>query len=597
MPGLQEFIHKLEEGEGAAVLRKAMAVLLLLVVGIVYDLRVARNFATEEAMDTAQLARNISEGKGFVTDYVRPFDLYVIGKHKEGNVRLEAHPDLHHPPLYPVLLGGLMKVLPFNYDVANTQMRHFSRYQPEMLIMIFNQVLFLLNAILLFRLAKRLFDPQVAWFAVAAFFGTELFWRFTTAAVGTQLSILLVLAIIWLLARFDEEQTGETPNEKKLLIFGALAGLMLGLLFLNRYALAVLLLPSLVFLAFGKKIRIMPAAACGIVFLAAAAPWMVRNVAVSGNPLAVAGYAIYAKSGFFEEQDLHRTMDAAYGLQQASFRGIARKFVTAARDILTESKTGARWLMGLFLIGMLAPFRREGLNRLRFWVLGSWIMVFAMQALTKSHLSDGVGGVTTENLLVVLTPLIFVFAVALFFILLDQMSVPFPQVKILVQGLFLIAVSAGLLLQLLPPKTFPVVYPPYHPPLLQQVSRWAGDNELLMSDIPWAVAWYGDRQVMGLTMSGKVVTGQRPVPAPGKDFYAVNDDIKTVSGIILSPKFMDSPYGSGILEDSAGWGRIVLQSLTVGEVPKGFPLKASRGDLLPSHFVLFDWERWRGKKQ
>jgi hypothetical protein len=52
-----------------------------------YDLRAYRNFSTPEAMDSAQLARNISEGKGYTTMFIRPFSLYLVQQHNEAAAR------------------------------------------------------------------------------------------------------------------------------------------------------------------------------------------------------------------------------------------------------------------------------------------------------------------------------------------------------------------------------------------------------------------------------------------------------------------------------------------------------------------------------
>ena len=36
--------------------------------------------ATQEAMDAAQLARNIAQGKGYTTLFIRPFSMYLVKK-------------------------------------------------------------------------------------------------------------------------------------------------------------------------------------------------------------------------------------------------------------------------------------------------------------------------------------------------------------------------------------------------------------------------------------------------------------------------------------------------------------------------------------
>src|ERR1051325_11670402 len=84
MPLLQDIIHKLEEGGGLRYFRYVVLALALMMFTVLYDLRAFRNFSTQEAMDSAQLARNISEGKGYTTDFVRPFSMYLA---KQANLK------------------------------------------------------------------------------------------------------------------------------------------------------------------------------------------------------------------------------------------------------------------------------------------------------------------------------------------------------------------------------------------------------------------------------------------------------------------------------------------------------------------------------
>ena len=98
-----------------------------------YDVHAYRNLATPEGMDAAQLARNIADGKGYTTLFLRPLSLYLVQKHNEGGrpdttkaagydfARIKtAHPDIANPPAYPVVLAGLMKFLPFHFAVDRT---------------------------------------------------------------------------------------------------------------------------------------------------------------------------------------------------------------------------------------------------------------------------------------------------------------------------------------------------------------------------------------------------------------------------------------------------------------------------------------------
>ena len=118
MPSLQDWIHKLEEGAWAGYLKITAFCLAILALAVVYDLRAYRNFATPEAMDSAQLARNIAEGRGYTTLFIRPFSLYLVQSHHQARSTnaptgadtdfaqiKTSHPDLANPPAYPSCAG------------------------------------------------------------------------------------------------------------------------------------------------------------------------------------------------------------------------------------------------------------------------------------------------------------------------------------------------------------------------------------------------------------------------------------------------------------------------------------------------------------
>src|ERR1039457_6421641 len=117
MPFLQEIIHKLEAGAGPRFFRIGLAALLVVLITVGYNWRGFKNMACQEAMDAAQVARNISQGKGYTTLVISPLSMYLVNSHARdagapGRIK-EMPPDLANPPVYPVLLAGMMKVLPF----------------------------------------------------------------------------------------------------------------------------------------------------------------------------------------------------------------------------------------------------------------------------------------------------------------------------------------------------------------------------------------------------------------------------------------------------------------------------------------------------
>src|SRR5688572_12248790 len=150
---LQEVIHKLTAGSGARAITAAVVFFGMVGLAVWYDLAAYKNLSTIEGMDAAQLGRNIAEGRGFTTQFVRPLSIHLVKKHRaDGDALLaEAHPDLANAPLYPLLLAGVLKGMPFGYpDLSQAQ--QFSSYVPELWIAGFNQFLFFLAVWMVFRL-------------------------------------------------------------------------------------------------------------------------------------------------------------------------------------------------------------------------------------------------------------------------------------------------------------------------------------------------------------------------------------------------------------------------------------------------------------
>jgi hypothetical protein len=183
---------------------------------------------------------------------------------------------------------------------------------------------------------------------------------------------------------------------------------------------------------------------------------------------------------------------------------------------------------------------------------------------------------------VLLAPLVIIYGVSLFFVLLDQMNLPFPEARYIIIGVFAVLMCLPLLLVFLPPKSQPVAYPPYYPPAIQSVANWTKETELSMSDIPWAYAWYGNRQAVWLTLNAQ------------SDFFAIHDYQRPISMLYLTPQTMDGRFLSQwVRAGEQSWGSFILESLIKKEVPPLFPLRKSVPGFMPEQLVLSDWERWR----
>ncbi len=616
---LQEIIHKYEVGAGNRLVKLALALIAMVGLAVLYDAVAFRHLATQEGMDAAQLARNISEGRGMTTGFIRPFSMYLLKrKHAEsqpqpivaGKVSTNAavasgdaaclkkpHPDLANAPVYPLLLAGALKLNPFGYPDL-TAGKNFTIYKPDLWIAVFNQFLFLLAVGLVFRLARKLFDDPVAWVSAAVFLGTELFWRFSVSGLSTMLLVVIFLGLFSLLAWLEPAAREGNRSQASLIAMAASAGVLVGIAALTRYSFGWLIIPLLVWLALlpGQN-RIGLVLAGLMAFAVVLTPWVVRNYNLSGTPFGTAGFAIVQNTSKFSGHELERSLNP--DLSNIDSGEYLRKLFTNTREIIKTDlpKLGGNWVSAFFLVGLLVPFRNPTLGRLRWFLVACLFCLVVVQALGQTGLTEDSPEINSENLLPVLVPLVLIFGVSLLFVLLDQVKLPSFGYRYLVFGIFYAVACAPLLFVFLAPHPSPIAYPPYYPPWIQEKASYATESELIMADIPWAVAWYGGhRNSVWLTLKYKSGATEKL----RNDFYEINDYEKPVRSLYLSAitlkNFETKSLWNWVREEGKeeGWDNFVLGTFLKREVPTGFPLKKAPEGLMPEIF-LTDSERVRKK--
>ncbi len=601
MPFAQDLIHKLEQGAGMRYLRIGLAVLA--VVGFIagYNWRAFKNFSTQEAMDQAQLARNLAEGKGYKTLFVRPFSMYLVKRVNEksgrgagsGNLPDHAqiramHPDIANPPVYPLLLAGVLKVLPFEYNTKTksplwTNEGRFWRYPPDFTISFLNQLMFFGLIVAVFFLTKRLFDPTVAWFSAIVLFATELFWRFAVSGLSTMLVMLVFVGLLWCLVLLEREVREPQWNPRAVFGLAVLAGVLVGVGCLTRYAFGWFIVPVIAYLAvFGGPRRGVLWFVALASFLVVISPWMLRNIWISGAPFGTATFSVVEGTLMFPDTRLGRSLTPELGRIYPSMF-FYKLFVNGKQILLTEApRFSGSWVAAFFLAGLLMSFRSPALQRLRFFILFCLPVLIVVQALGRTHLTDDSPEINSENLLVILAPIIIVYGVSFFFVLLDQLELPLAFLRYVIMGAFGFVVCLPILLVFLPPRPLAVAYPPYYPPVIQEVASYLKEDELMMSDVPWAVAWYGHRQSVWLTLNAQA------------DYLAISDLQKPINALYLTPQTMDAKFLSQwVRAGEKSWGNFILDSMIRREIPPWFPLRAAPVGFLPEQLLLADWERWR----
>ena len=239
------------------------------------------------------------------------------------------------------------------------------------------------------------------------------------------------------------------------------------------------------------------------------------------------------------------------------------------------------YLVMFFFVGLMVPFSNPGLRNLRFFAVACMGLLVVVQALGRTHMSEISPLINGQNHLILLSPVFFMFGAALFFTLLDQLPFSFDGARnVVIIGVFMV-VSSPLILRLLPPRTTPIVYPPYSPPLIQEIGYWNEPEELMMSDIPWAVAWYGNRSCVWTTRNLE------------PDFYKIHDQYTPIKSVYLTPVTTNLRFMSEVLKDpDAAWARFYMDVQLRQNLPKGFPLKYGHPGFMPDQLYVSDRQRW-----
>ncbi len=565
----------------------------------------ARNFAAPEAMDTAQLARNLAEGRGYTTSFIRPISLHLVRekmRESGGDPRtiLEyAHPDLENPPVYPALLAGVMKVLPAAQRSALPDDEFNRRPFAEMIISAVNLGLFAVAALLLFRLGRTLFSPGIGWLAALLFLGTELFWKFANSGLSTHLLMVLVLLVVRVWVAHDRARSSDAPAApRNRFLLAALLGGLLGILALTRYSAGWLLVPFLVLFGFGGRRAHWPSfLAAFTAFLVVLTPWMVRNYRLSGLPFGTATFAPLTATESFPRDRLARSQNPVFRTMDRLEP--VRKIIVNAITVIEEEapRVAGNWVTAFFLLCLLVPLNSPTVSRLRWLLAGMLAILLIAQASVRSAawaLSPVVNG---ENLLVILSPLLILFSAAMLEFALDRIAWPVTLLRRLVTGGLILFFSSPLLLSLLPPKKFTAQEPFYRPSVVRALADYSPPGTLTMSDAPWAMAWYGLRDCVWVSLR-VMDEADANLANRREDFFMFTEGRRRVRAVYISPLWANEPMQGRFFGDpDFAWGRYYLDVLLRERVPTGFPLKfiLGGGFLTGGHFFLAEEEWWGAK--
>ena len=566
----QELIHWLEEGAGA----RWVALAAILAVTVALSLRLAwvqfHGVATESTMIQADVGRQLARGEGFTTLVNYPQAAAFLAGRGMRFDSAKPYPELYQAPLYSIVIATALRGLPAGLRESlftHTSVPPGGGFGADYFLLGINLLLLWLAAVLTWLLARRLFDVRAAWLAAGALLVSVGAWQQTVAVNGTPLLMVLALGAFWLFARLEGQESEPGYFSPTWL---AVLGGVCGLLFLAEYSAGALVLVALGYAAWrweGRR-RWLAVTLVAAGFALVALPWVARNVALTGNPVALAAQDVALKAGDTTAEPANQHAQLSASLPDVNLAKLGNKVLSYLQDSLRTRlwSAGGLWLTAFFVAGWLYAFRGAAANRLRWTFTAALVVLLAVQAVGNS-------GEYEHHVASWLAPLVMIFGAGFFFVLLS--SNPFlaawPRAC---AGALLLAQALPLLHDVLEPRRMHINYPPYYPALFvgirQELERRDDTGRFgVMADVPAGVAWYGRQRVWAQ-------------PVNLRDFYTVAVEIQPIGALLLSPHTLDRPFFSelnphppagGPAPDKLGnWGG-VYGGIVSGTLPDTFPLR------------------------
>jgi hypothetical protein len=115
-------------------------------------------------------------------------------------------------------------------------------------------------------------------------------------------------------------------------------------------------------------------------------------------------------------------------------------------------------------------------------------------------------------------------------------------------------------------STPPLRWPPYIPPAIALLNTWMRPEEIVASDMPWAIAWYGNRRGLWVPENPQILS----------DLADYNTIGGPVNGLYLTPiSGSQNKLGDVVKGEYREWASVIMRT---GSLPAPFKWGTVLGD-------------------
>lgn len=565
---VQGGVHSIDQGRVRQWVLRVVVATAIIGLGLFWLLVKFNGFVVADAMDQAQIARQIASGQGFTTLYARPLVLHMLA----GRGRVpQPLPEINQAPL-----GPLIGAVALRATGMKTQVPESGTISTGDRVIAAAGVFSLIGALLTsLLLGKLLFDARSALLGTGLVICTALVWAFGIS--GLPQTAMMFLFNTALLCQLAAMRTSEEGQNGKTLLWSGLAAFLLGLVTLGNGIAVCIFGGFLVFAFAALRPRLATAGVCSFAYVLPLLPWLWHNMKSVGQPAGFARFALLRPAG---------TDRLAF---EANFEPALR---LSWPDVLANTaKQASDQIADIFGLLGYNPVAMAFFLAVIFHVFGNWrpaqfrwsVLLMWAGAFFGMSLFGVEAQVSVNQLHILFVPVMVFYGLAFLLLLWERLGLTQPLMQTAFV-LLLFAIAAAPLVLSFGGRSQRFNWPPYIPMLVQKLGDWIGPQEAMASDIPWATAWYAGRRSLllpGNPGQFELISSERLLGAP-------------LVAIYLTP---ESSGGKAYGDIAAGryrdWARLVMD-LTGPQSPPAWRLRSKIN--LPidgASLLIADRERWK----
>ena len=523
------------------IIRRSLFFLVLIALTLGNLFLLFRGLDSPQAMDQAQIAREIARGNAFTTKMIRPAAYSQAKDAKKSVIPFTKFEDTYHSPLNPLLNAAVLKLIGADNPGAWKMGENELIFPLDRVIAAICTLFFLMAIAINYLLISRVFDPKIAAVCAIIMLFCESFWNYSLSGLPQMLMLMLFSCAIYFVYRAVEATT-----EGRLAMTPAVvAGVFFTLLALTHWMTVWIALGYLIFAALAFRPRGVVAVLVLVILLIPATFVMVRNSGISGSPFGTAFLTLYNGLAGSEEEVMRSTSLA----DDLDLHGLISKII---RVTLLQASSIIPLLAGiviapLFFVSLLHPFKRKSIASFRWAILLMW----GTTAIGLAFFGVSTDKMDPNQIHLVFAPIMTAYGLAFISILWNRLEIvaSTPALRN-AHYLFVVVLCALPLVLSLPQKVkegmqnrdrggYPH-WPPYYAQRLNlRLKQIVQENQIVFTDQPWAVAWYADRISVWLPRD---VVGFESLDAAARDLET------PAAGILITP----SSYGSNNMLEISG---------------------------------------------